>query len=243
MNILKSKDGRFLECACILMANLISAVKKSPSASEVFIERFGFGANGTTVHQISHVIMTHFTAVHTLEITRIISALLIYIQPVKYFDDELKNRFLHVYRGIVEEALQTIDKHKEVHPHLAEVLEYDVKALSSDTFSLEPVSKTDSALLFNNDIIENDSLPFYSQIPETAQNIARYQMVKALLLRKLSQRIIEECSLEPSLEKYYLSIKASETSNIKPGDYLNLPLAVKHYLCKMEDGKITIPNW
>lgn len=131
MNIIKSKDGRFLECACILLANLISAVKQSPSASELYIQRLGFGLNGDTVCQISHIIMTHFTVVHTLEITRIISALLIYIQPVKYFDDHLKNRFIHIFRCIVDEALQTIDKHREVHPYLAEVLEYDVKALSS----------------------------------------------------------------------------------------------------------------
>jgi hypothetical protein len=53
----------------------------------------------------------------------------------------------------VDEALQTIDKNKQLHPYLAEVLEYDIKALASPTFSLEPTTKTDSALLFNNQII------------------------------------------------------------------------------------------
>ncbi len=58
-------------------------------------------------------------------------------------------------------------------------------------FSFEPVIKGDAALLFNNQIIENDSLPFYHQIPETAGNVARYQIMKALLLRKLNHKLIE----------------------------------------------------
>jgi hypothetical protein len=66
MNILKSKDGRFLECACVLLVNLISAVKKSPTACQVFVERLGFGLGGATVTQISHIILTHFSAIHTL---------------------------------------------------------------------------------------------------------------------------------------------------------------------------------
>lgn len=86
------------------------------------MERLGFGLGGATVTQISHIILTHFSAIHTLEITRMISALLIYIQPSKYFDDQLKNRLIHIYRTQVDEALQTIDKHKQLHPYLAEIL-------------------------------------------------------------------------------------------------------------------------
>jgi hypothetical protein len=52
------------------------------------------------------------------------------------------------------------------------------------------VVKTDAALLFNNHIIENESLPFYQQLPETAVSIARYQVIKALLMRNLSKKLI-----------------------------------------------------
>lgn len=86
MNILKSKDGRFLECVCVLMVNLLSSVKKSPQAISYFVKELGFGIGGSTVTQISHIMITHFTAIHSLEINRIIAALLIYIQPVKYLD-------------------------------------------------------------------------------------------------------------------------------------------------------------
>jgi len=102
MNVLRSKDGRFLECVCVLMVNLLSSVKKSPPAIELFVKKLGFGMGGATVAQISNIIITHFTAVHTLEITRIISALLIYIQPVKYLDETLKQRLVFIFRGAIE---------------------------------------------------------------------------------------------------------------------------------------------
>lgn len=193
--------------------------------------------------QITHIIITHFTAVHSLEITRIISTLLIYVQPGKYLDDQLKNRFIHVYRGLLEETLHTIEKHIAVHPYLAEVLEYDIKALASSVFSLEPVVKTDSALLFNSNFIENDTLPFYQQIPETSPSVARYQVVKVLLLRRVSQRLIEECDVEEGVDRYYDKVRGSVTSKIKPGEYLRMPISVSSYRCKLEDGKISIPNW
>lgn len=108
MNILRSKDGRFIECVCVLMVNLLSWVKKSPATIEYFVNKLGFGIGGATVTQISHVMITHFTAIHPLEITRIIAALLVYIQPSKYLDEALKNRLVHVFKGAVDEALQAI---------------------------------------------------------------------------------------------------------------------------------------
>ena len=81
LNILKSKDGRFLECACILLFNLMGEVKKYPAVSLYFIERLGFGAAGQTIYQLSSVIINHFTAIHPIEITVVLSSLLIYIQP------------------------------------------------------------------------------------------------------------------------------------------------------------------
>jgi hypothetical protein len=102
MNILKSKDGRFLECVCVLMVNLLSSVKKSPHAISYFVKELGFGIGGNTIIKISHIMMNHFTAIHSLEINRIIAALLIYIQPVKYLDETLKNRLVHVFKGLVD---------------------------------------------------------------------------------------------------------------------------------------------
>lgn len=95
----------------------------------------GFGLGGPTVLQLSNIIITHFTAIHTLEIMRIISALLVYMQPSKYLDDQIKNRFFHVYGQLVDEAMLTIEKNKETHAYLAEVLEYDIKILFSSMFS------------------------------------------------------------------------------------------------------------
>jgi hypothetical protein len=66
MNVFRSKDGRFLECACVLLFNLMSAVKQSPSACEYYIKHLGFGVGGPTIAQISYIIITHFTAIHTL---------------------------------------------------------------------------------------------------------------------------------------------------------------------------------
>jgi hypothetical protein len=111
---------------------------------------------------------------------------------MKYLDEQIKNQFILMFRGLLDECAQNIEKHKEIHAYLAEMLEYDIKLLHSQ-FTLEPVAKTDSALLFNNQVIENDSLPFYQQIPETSSHIARYQVIKVLLLRKVAQRLIEEC--------------------------------------------------
>ena len=64
--------------------------------------RLGFGVGGGTVNQISQIMVTHFTAVHTLEITRIIAALLIYIQPTKHLEEPVRNRLIHVYRQLIE---------------------------------------------------------------------------------------------------------------------------------------------
>lgn len=52
-------------------------------------------------------------------------------------------------------------------------------------------AKTDAALIFNNQIIDNETQPFYRQIPETDHNLLRYNLVKTLLLRKLAVRVIE----------------------------------------------------
>ena len=41
---------------------------------------------GVMAVQLSQAMITQFTAVHTLEITRVIAASLVYIQPVKYLD-------------------------------------------------------------------------------------------------------------------------------------------------------------
>jgi len=38
MNILRSKDGRFLECVCLLVTNILSAVKKIPDSLNYFIK-------------------------------------------------------------------------------------------------------------------------------------------------------------------------------------------------------------
>jgi len=64
--------------------------------------------------------------------------------------------------------------------------------MCSNSWSLEPITKTDAALLLNNNFIDNDTLPFYQQIPETVVHVARYQVVKCLILRKLCQRLIDD---------------------------------------------------
>ena len=87
-----------------------------------------------------------------------------------------------------------IDKYEEIHGYLAEMLEYDVQTLFSQKFALKPVVKTDAALLFNNDVIENEQLSFYQQIPEIAPLIARYTIIKCFILRKICKAMIEEYS-------------------------------------------------
>ena len=62
--------------------------------------------------------------------------------------------------------------------------------------------KTDAALIFNNQIIENESQPFYRMIPESDNHIIRYGLVKTLLLRRLAITLIEDLSVERTLERY-----------------------------------------
>ena len=62
--------------------------------------------------------------------------------------------------------------------------------------------KTDAALLFNNHFIENETLPFYQQLPETTLHVARYQIVKSLFLRNVVKRLVEECSNDNCIERY-----------------------------------------
>ena len=102
MNIFKSKDGRFLECTCVLLFNLLAAVKLSKTATQYYISKLGFGMSGCTVVELSNILINHFIANHTLEITRMICSLLIYIQPTKYLeDDQIKNLYLSVNRQLI----------------------------------------------------------------------------------------------------------------------------------------------
>jgi hypothetical protein len=72
----------------------------------------GFGVGGQTASEITLILIGQFSAMHTLQIMRMIVSLVIYIQPTKYLDDNLKNRFIHGYKGVVEETLQMLDKNK-----------------------------------------------------------------------------------------------------------------------------------
>lgn len=122
LNIFRSKDSRFVECSCVLLYHLMSAVKKSPKVCLYFINQLGFGMGGSTITQLSFILLGHFTAIHPLEITRIIAGLLIYIQPMKFLEEQIKNQLVHITRSSLDESLMSIEKHKEIHPYLAEIL-------------------------------------------------------------------------------------------------------------------------
>jgi hypothetical protein len=66
MNIFRSKDSRFVECSCVLLYHLMHAVKKSPEVCQHFINKLGFGMGGSTINQISLILLGHFTAIHPL---------------------------------------------------------------------------------------------------------------------------------------------------------------------------------
>ena len=137
MNIFKSKDGRFLQCTCVLLFNLLAAVKQSKTATQFYITRLGFGMSGCTIVELSTILINHFMANHTLEITRMLCCLLIYIQPTKYLeDDQIKNLYTRVNRQLINETISTIEKHKEIHHYLIEILEYDIKTLFGKSYSL-----------------------------------------------------------------------------------------------------------
>jgi hypothetical protein len=170
-----------------------------------------------------------------------VCCLLVFIQPTKYFTDELKNRFIHVYKGHLDESLRNMEKFKDKYDYITEIFEYDARTISGHSFQME--LKTDAALIFNNQIIENEIQPFFRQIPETDQNLLRYSLAKALLLRKLSMQLIEECAHDRTLEKYVERSRAIDAKYIKPGEYLKLPLNCQSYRCKLVDEKIEIPNW
>jgi hypothetical protein len=45
------------------------------------------------------------------------------------------------------------------------------------------------------------------------------------------------------VEKHQERLKNFEHHYIKPGEFLRLPININTFKCKLEDGKINIPNW
>jgi hypothetical protein len=243
MNILRSKDSRFLECICVLIMNVMTQVKKLPESLPHFIKELGFGLNGVMSVTISDILITQFNAMHSIDIIRVVCCLLVFIQPTKYLVDDVKNRFIYLYEAVLNDTIRILERSKDVHPAIAEIFEYDVRMVCSEAYSFTLQGKSDSALLFNNQIIDNEMLPFYQQLPETNDNLLRYHLVKALILRKLGAKLLEECQEENSLERYVERLRATEAKYIKPGEYLKLPIQCNSYRCKLVDGKIEIPSW
>ena len=62
----------------------------------------GFGINGRIINQITEILINQFIAFHPLEVNKIITSLLLFIQPTKYFLDDMKNRFLYVYKNLID---------------------------------------------------------------------------------------------------------------------------------------------
>jgi hypothetical protein len=149
---------------------------------------------GAKTVAISEILIKQFNALHSLEINRLICCLLVQIQPTKQLPQETQYRFLHTYRTHLEEALRNIERQREHYDYVAELFEYDAKAISGVGFGFGQEGlelKTDAALIFNNHIIENELQPFYRMIPETDQHLLRYGLVKALLLRRLANATVE----------------------------------------------------
>jgi len=57
---------------------------------------------------ISNILITQFNAMHSIEIIKIISSLLVYVQATKFLVDDTKNRFIYMYKAMLNETIKML---------------------------------------------------------------------------------------------------------------------------------------
>lgn len=150
LNVLKSKDSRFLEMGCNLLLGLLEQLRTNEQVHKDYLTVVGFGINGITLTTISSILINQLTVTHKLNTIRVIGELLKCLQPNEYLLNDSHNLFVHVYQNIIREALTTLEKNEDSVEYLCEVFEDDVEKVAKWEFKAR--AKQDAALLFSNEI-------------------------------------------------------------------------------------------